>query len=90
MREVKRHLQEEHDFAEGVLYKKAIEVLKKKATNGKVRFPDVKHTLSWLFHLNKKQSWELLKELELLGLVKIVPYRWILLVDKNALRESKT
>ena len=70
---------------EGVLYMKALSTLKDTAIDGRVSFPDVNHTLSWLFHLNKKETRLLLKELQALEVLNIIPYRGVVLKNPESL-----
>ena len=63
-----------------IVHKKAVKILnrcKDKTPSGIIRFPDVYHTLSWMFHLNKRESRKFIKELENYGFIKIVPFNGI-------------
>lgn len=65
---------------QGILYSKVVDALEGRAENGKVRFPEINHLFSWLFHLNKKEIRSLLKELEEEGYIRIVPFHGIELI----------
>ena len=65
-----------------VVHKKAISTLKRRKCKNKppsevIRLPDVFHTLSWLFHLNKREAWVFIKELERYGLIQLIPYQGV-------------
>ena len=59
------------------LYKKVMEAFVDYSIDGKLKFKQAKHILSWLFHLHKKECWKVLKELENLDAIKIVPNHFI-------------
>jgi hypothetical protein len=63
----------------GVVERKVLSYLSRcpKSRSGIISFKHVFRTLSWLFHLDKDEAWQFLKELRELGLVEIVPYRGI-------------
>ena len=57
-----------------------------KSKTGIISFKEVFRTLAWLFHLNKRESWLFLKEMQEKGAIQIVPYRGVRLlvgVGKN-------
>ena len=59
------------------LYKKVLEVFVEYSINRKLRFKQARHILSWLFHIPKRECWEVLKELENFGVVKIISNHFI-------------
>ena len=68
----------EIDGRTSVVHRKALQELsKKRSKNGLIRFSEVNHLLSWLFHLNKKETREFLKEMERAGLIEIVPHNGV-------------
>jgi len=63
-----------------IVHKKSIYILKQcknKTISGIIRFSEVYRTLSWMFHLNKHEAREFIKELEHYGLIEIIPYHGI-------------
>ena len=50
-----------------------------KSKGGIISFKDVKRTLSWMWHLDKDTAWGLMKELEGVGLLRIIPYHGVIL-----------
>lgn len=68
----------------GVVYEKTVELLKKHAPgNGKgiISFHDANKILSWLFHLNKKETAALIDELKEKKLITVYPYHGIAVRD---------
>lgn len=69
-----------------VMYKKAIRLFEKKIIDSEkkvLRFPEVYHTLSWLFHLKRSEAFAFLKELQDEGYIRIVPFHGIELMVWN-------
>ncbi|GEM_PF-6963413 len=63
----------------GVVHRKVLSYLSRcpKSRTGIISFKHVFRTLSWLFHLDKEEGWQFLRELRGLGIVEIVPYRGV-------------
>ena len=69
-----------------IVHQKAIKTLqrsKNKTVSGIIRFPEVYRTLSWLFHLNKREAREFLKELRRAGLIEVVPFNGIRITSEE-------
>lgn len=60
-----------------VLYAKIVQKLQERAVDGRLGFPDAKLVFSWIFHLDRREAWALMRELEQAGYIEIVPYRFI-------------
>lgn len=63
-----------------VAYSKAVTLLKKhgrKTGSGTIPYAECCRILSWLFHLNREETFIFLGELEEFGLVRQVPYHGI-------------
>ncbi len=70
----------------GVVQRKVLSYLSRcpKSRTGIISFKHVFRTLSWLFHLDKEEGWQFLRELRGLGIVEIVPYRGVrILLEVN-------
>jgi len=63
----------------GVVQRKVLLYLSRcpKSRTGIISFKHVFKTLSWLFHLDKDEGWQFLRELREEGVIEIVPYRGI-------------
>jgi|Deesub1362A_J573_1020465.scaffolds.fasta_scaffold01370_7 hypothetical protein len=67
-----------------VVYCKILQYLAQcpKSRSGIISFKDVFRLLSWLFHLNKRESWIVLREMQNLEALEIIPFRGVrILVD---------
>ena len=74
-----------------VVHFKAIQSLQKlrRTRGGIIRFPEVFHTLSWLLHLNKQESWRFLAELEQLGLIRVVWGHGIRIIENGGADDAE-
>ncbi len=77
----------------GIVYQKAVRLLEKHASRrrGVIPFPEARHVLSWLYHLDKKEAMQFLKELRELKLIEWIPYHGIkILGDSRGNEERRT
>lgn len=70
-----------------LLYRKVIDEIEGRARRkGIIRYipyPEVYHTLSWWFHLNKKEALELFDELKAAGILEVVPFHGIRIIKNQ-------